>query len=153
MSTPLLKRQSVKPLWASYLEVRFMRKWMIRGMSWCQPWNRRTCEGADGCDEMTFCSSFPPTAVAAQPAAKDRRGDGDASRETGKTEQGGKGGHKMGNEWWKLARPCPSTAATAFPLSRLSLSLCPLFPSLVPLQRQRRDGRLIQDTQGWSWCF
>lgn len=77
---PSLKRQSVKPLQASYLEVRFMRKRMIRGTSRCQPRHRHARGGADGCNEMTFCSSFPPTAVAAPPAGKDRRGDGDASR-------------------------------------------------------------------------
>lgn len=57
-----------------------MRKQMIRGTSRSQPRHGHACGGADGCNEMTFCSSFPPTAVAALPADKDRRGDGDASR-------------------------------------------------------------------------
>lgn len=48
-----------------------------------------------------------------------------------------KGRTWTGNEWWKLARPCPSTAAAAFSLARLSLKLCPRFPSPVSLQRPR----------------
>lgn len=85
---------------------------------------------------MTFCSPFPPTAVATSRRRQKERGgrDRDASREMDKTEWRGRRDDEKGKEWWKIANPhlclfplrlspCPSTTAATFPL-------CCLFPHL-----------------------
>lgn len=98
-----------------------MRKRMIRRTSRSQPRHGHACGGADGCNGMTFCSSFPPTAVAAPPAGKDRRGDGDASRtrrakRSGEKREDAKRG--MSDESWPgpaLQLPLPPSLLLASP--------------------------------------
>lgn len=130
---------------------------MIQGTIRCQPRQGRACGGADGRNEMTFCSSFPPTAVAAPPAGKDRRGDGDASRtrwakRSRKEREDLKRG--MSDESWpdpalqlplprSLFPASPSISALVFPPQSLSKGL----------DGPRSTVRLIQDTQGWPCCF
>lgn len=146
---PSLKRQSVKPLQASYLEVRFMRKRMIRGTSRSQPRHRHACGGADGCNEMTFCSSFPPTAVAAPPAGKDRRGDGDASR-TRRAKRSGEEREDMKRGVSDESWPEP---ALQLPLPRpLCLASSSISALVLPPPVSCTTGKLIQDTQGWPCC-
>lgn len=119
-----------------------MREWLIRIASWCQPWQKCNHRGADGCNEMTFCSSFPSTSLASSPpAGKDRsvgRGvgwSGDASREM-ERRQDMKQDRAMNDGRW-----CPSTPAVAFSLP--CQSLCPPWclcggASLVALRRRAR---------------
>lgn len=115
-----------------------MRKRMIRGTSRSQPRHEHACGGADGCNEMTFCSSFPPTAVAAPPAGKDRRGDGDASG-TGRTKRSREEREDMkrgmSDESWPdpaLQPPLPRSLFLASP----SISAL-VFPPPDSLQRPR----------------
>lgn len=112
--TPTSKRQSVKQLHAPYLETRFMRKWLIWGASWCQPWHRRDRRAADRRDEMTFCSSFPPTAVAAPPPSGKDQKVVVVRWEVTHRERWSKG--RTWNGEWAMndGRPCPSTAAATF---------------------------------------
>lgn len=118
--TPPLKRQSAKPLSALYLEIKFMRKWLIRGASRC---HRRCRRGADGRNEMTFCSSFPPTAVAAPPpAGKDRRVGG--GRVTHRERDRGKGEHKKEGKRWTMA---DHALQLPLPHSNFFAKLCPRF--------------------------
>lgn len=115
-----------------------MRGWLIWKASWCQSWHKRNHGGADGCNEMTFCSSFPSTSLASSPPASTDRSmgrgvgwSGDASREM-EWRQDIKTG--LSNEWWPMMpfnyRCC---ILASLPISALAL------PSLVSLWRRKHS--------------
>lgn len=113
-----------------------MRKRMIRGTSRSQPRRGHACGGADGCNEMTFCSSFPPTAVAAPPAGKGRRGDGDASRRR-RAKRSGEEREDMKRGMSDESRPDPALQLPLPPSLFLASSSISALVSPTPVSLQR----------------
>ncbi len=108
-------------------------------MSWCHQWHRHASRGCRWSDEMTFCSPFPPTAVATSRQERGKETETHRERWVEHSEK----------EWEMMRRErsddrlLTCTFASAYYFYPVPSNCCCYIPSLLPLSSPPSISALI----------